>query len=40
MTTDYPEDFINKSFKEVMDNIHVVKETILTVIPCFNILTI
>ena len=27
----YPEDFINKCFKKFMGNIHVVKETILTV---------
>ena len=27
----YPEDFINKCFKKFMDNIHVVKETTLTV---------
>ena len=27
----YPKDFINKCFKKFMDNIHVVKETILTV---------
>ena len=27
----YPEDFINKCFKKFMDNIHVVKETTVTV---------
>ena len=27
----YPEDFINKCFKKFMDNVHVVKETTLTV---------
>ena len=27
----YPEDFINKCFKKIMDNIDVVKETTLTV---------
>ena len=27
----FPEDFINKCFKKFMDNIHVVKETTLTV---------
>ena len=27
----YPEDFINKCFKKFMDNLHVVKETTLTV---------
>ena len=27
----YPEDFMNNSFKKIMDNIHVVTETTLTV---------
>ena len=27
----YPEDFINKCFKKFLDNIHIVKETTLTV---------
>ena len=27
----YPEDLINKCFKKVMDNMHVVQETTLTV---------
>ena len=27
----YPEDFINKLFKKFMDNLHVVKETTVTV---------
>ena len=30
LKNDYPEDFINKCFKNFLDNIHVVKETTLT----------
>ena len=31
LKNDYPEDLIDKYFEKVMDNIHVVKETTLTV---------
>ena len=31
MKSSYPEDFINKCFKQFLDNIHAVKETTLTI---------